>query len=392
MKDVLYLAWRYIVHHRIKTAVLVGSITLILFVPAALRTIVARSEEQLTARAAATPLLVGAKGSPLELVLNSLYFSSDVPEHIPYKAAARVRTSGLAEAVPLYVRYRAGPDPIVGTTVDYFDYRGLRVARGRLMTRLGDCVLGATVAERRGVGPGGSVISTPVTVFDLAGPYALKMRVTGVLAPSGTPDDEAVFVDVKTAWTIEGLAHGHQDLSKPGAAAQVLERKDGEVVGNASVVQYNEVTDENIASFHFHGNPDDFPITAVLVLPHDAKSATLLRGRYEGPDERDQIVRPRVVMDELLDTVLTVERFVVAAFVLVGVATLATAALVFLLSIRLRRREIETLVKIGGSRARVRAILLAEVVSVVLASVILAALLTWAVSGLATELIRSWVA
>jgi len=392
VRDVLYLAWRYLAHHRVKTVVLVGSITLILFVPAALRTIVARSEEQLTARAETTPLLVGAKGSPLELVLNSLYFGADVPERMPYREAARVRGSGLARAIPLYVRFHAGKDPIVGTTVDYFDFRGLKVAAGRLMTRLGDCVLGAGVAEARGAGPGGSVISTPETVFDIAGTYPLKMHVTGVLAPSDGPDDEAIFVDVKTAWVIEGLAHGHQDLSQPEAAPQVLRRDEGQVVGNASVVQFNEITDENIASFHFHGDPDEFPITAVLALPNDAKSSALLRGRYENPEERNQIVRPLGVMNELLDTVLTVERFVVAAFVLVGVATLATAALVFLLSIRLRRREIETLVKIGGSRARVRAVLLAEVVSVVLTSVILAALLTWAVSGLATALIRSWVA
>ena len=89
--------------------------------------------------------------------------------------------------------------------------------------------------------------------------------------------------------------------------------------------------------------------------------------------------------------ILTVERFVVAAFLLVGLATLATAALVFLLSIRLRRREIETLVKIGGSKPRVTAVLLTEVVAVLVASAVLAALLTWAVSGMAAELIRTWV-
>ena len=252
-------------------------------------------------------------------------------------------------------------------------------------------MLGSRVAETRGIGPDGHVVSSPESVFDLAGTYPLKMRVTGVLAPSGTPDDDAIFVDVRTAWVIQGLAHGHQDLADPAAASQVLKREGNRVVGNASVVEYTEITDDNIDSFHFHGDATEFPITGVLALPSNVKSATLLMGRYENPEERHQIVRPVDVMDELLDTILTVEQFVVAALVLVGVATLATAALVFVLSMRLRKREIETMVKIGGSRTRVRAVLLSEIVLVITASALCAGVLTWLTSGVGAAWVRSWV-
>ena len=47
-------------------------------------------------------------------------------------------------------------------------------------------------------------------VFDLAGVYPLRMRVVGVLEPSHTPDDGAVFVDLKTTWSIQGLGQVHQ--------------------------------------------------------------------------------------------------------------------------------------------------------------------------------------
>ena len=79
MSDRLYIAWRYLACHRIKTIVLVASITLIVYLPVGLRVLVGQSQRQLTARAEATPLLVGAKGSPLELALNSLYFNAEVP-------------------------------------------------------------------------------------------------------------------------------------------------------------------------------------------------------------------------------------------------------------------------------------------------------------------------
>ena len=70
MRDVLYLAWRYLSYHRLKTGILVTALTLILYLPVGLRVLVDQSSRQLTARAAATPLIVGARGSPLELCPN----------------------------------------------------------------------------------------------------------------------------------------------------------------------------------------------------------------------------------------------------------------------------------------------------------------------------------
>ena len=59
-------------------------------------------------------------------------------------------------------------------------------------------------------------------------------------------------------------------------------------------------------------------------------------------------------MDELFATVFQIQRFVVAALVLVGVAALAIAGLVFLLSNRLRRREFALTVSLHAGRAAAR--------------------------------------
>jgi putative ABC transport system permease protein len=259
------------------------------------------------------------------------------------------------------------------------------------MAVLGECVVGARAAASLGVGPGDSVISSPESVFDLAGVYPLKLRVAGVLEPQHTSDDDAIFVDLKTAWIIQGLGHGHQDLAAPAAESAVIARDGNRITANASVVQYNEIGPENIESFHFHGDLSSYPVTAVLAVPHDAKSRVLLMGRYEGPDATAQIVRPAHVMAELLDTVLTVEAFVVAAIGTVALATLATAALVFLLSIRLRRRELETMAKIGAARASVATLLASEIVFVAALGVALAAGLTALTSRFGAELIRAFL-
>jgi putative ABC transport system permease protein len=392
MKDVLYLAWRYLAHHRIKTTILVASIALIVFLPVGLNVLVGQSADQLTARAEATPLLIGARGSPLELVLNSLYFETDVPDSIAWTEVASIAASGLAEAIPIDARFRVRTHPIVGTSLEYFDFRGLQLAEGRRMAVLGECVLGAAAAAELGVGVGDAVVSSPESVFDLAGVYPLRMRVVGVFAASYTPDDWAVFVDVKTSWIIQGLGHGHQDLTAKESASGVLKREGDLITANASVVQYNEITAENADSFHFHGDLGEYPLTGVIAVPGDEKSGVLLMGRYEEADATAQILRPSAVMAELLDTIFTVKAYVVAAVAFAGAATLATTALVFLLSLRLREREIETMVKIGGSPARVIAILGSEIAVVLVLAVALAGVLTALASRFGASAVRLWIA
>ena len=56
MKDVLFLAWRYLAFNRWKTGILISAITVIIFLPLALELVLERSAERLRARAVATPL------------------------------------------------------------------------------------------------------------------------------------------------------------------------------------------------------------------------------------------------------------------------------------------------------------------------------------------------
>lgn len=392
MRHAALLAWRYLAAHRGATAVLVCALGLILALPLALAALARQAERSLTARAASTPLLVGARGSPLELTLASLYFRSRPPATLPFAAVGRVQASGLARAVPLDTRFRAQGDPVVGTSVDYFAFRGLRVADGTPWRRLGDCVIGARVARTRGLGPGGTVVTTPESTFDVAGVYPLRMRVVGTLAPSGTPDDDAIFVDTKTAWVIEGRGHGHQDLTATSAEtiAGVTRAADGGVrARDGAVAPFQEVTDANADSFHFHGDTGTFPITAVLAIPGDERDRARLLGRYQG-DGPAQAVEPRTVLAELLGTVLTLERYALAVSAVVGAATLALAALVRALALRLRAAEFETLARVGGSRGRVRLTLLFENLAVLGMALLVAASLAGGVWLAGPSLVRLW--
>ena len=375
MRDLLYLSLQYVSHHRLKLMVLILAITLVSWLPVAIQSIVEQTAEQLLQRADTTPLVIGAPGSPLELSLGSLYFKSRTSSTLPYRELQALEHTGHARAIPLYYRFHVQGHPIVGTNPDYFAYRGLRLNSGRPAAILGEAVIGAKVAEVMGLGAGDYVISSPESVFDLAGVYPLKMPIVGVLAANFSPDDEAVFVDIKTAWVIQGLGHGHQDLNRKEAAGQILKREEGNIVANASVHQFNEITAENLQSFHFHGDNADNPVSAIIPLPHSDKSAALLLGQYLEEREDVQIVRSRRVISELLETVFTVRDYIVVAIAIVAVATAIVAILVFYLSLQLRRGERFTLARIGASRLQVCGLMAAEVICVLLCSALFSALL-----------------
>jgi putative ABC transport system permease protein len=284
--------------------------------------------------------------------------------------------------IPLYVRFKARSFPIVGTNLDYFEFRGLKIAQGRTLAVLGECVLGARVAEALGLKPGDSLFSSPETLFDLAGIYPLKMRVAGVLSPTHSADDLAVFVDLKTTWLIQGLVHGHEDVTKVTDPTLVIGRSDGNVTATPKLVQYNEVTPENIGSFHFHGEPANYPITAVIALPHDEKAGAILRGRYvsAGPDpkgkpETQQILVPGEVIEGLLANIFRIRNVLDAVILVVGTATVLALILVFALSLRLRQRELRTIFKLGCSRLTVARLLGAEIVIILAAAATLTGLL-----------------
>lgn len=382
MFNILYLAWQYLLYNRVKTIVLSVSIALIAFLPLSLKVLVSQSSQSLMARAAGTPLLIGEKGSPLELTLNALYFAAKAPAEFAYREAGRVRDTELAKVIPLYTRYRAHEFAIVGTSLEYFDFRGLELAEGRNMALLGECVLGAEVAATLNLSVGDTIVSKPESAFDLAGSYPLKMHIVGVLRDTGTADDRAVFADLKTTWVIAGLAHGHQDVRQ----AQVLKRETDNVVANASLRQYNEVTQDNLSSFHFHGDLANYPLSAVIALPNDAKASALLQGKYLADNELMQIIRPSAIIDELLRTVVAVQNYVMVGAALTACATLMTAILVFVLSLRLRQAEITTMHRIGVARYRVILLLSTEIVVVVLIGLALALLLTLLLLKMGPEL------
>jgi putative ABC transport system permease protein len=380
MKQSLYIAFKYLIFHKLRTLILIASIGIIIFLPNGLQKLIEESESQMMARADSTPLVIGTKGSSTDLVINSLYFRQEKIESMTMMTTGVLKETGLGYPIPLLSTFKARGYAIAGTNLDYFDFRKMKIIKGRKFSFVGECVIGSRVAGKLDITIGDSLISSPENYFDFAGVYPLKMDVVGVLQETNTPDDYTIFTDLKTNWIIMGLGHGHQDLTKTLDQSVILNKDSGNVTANAKLFMYNEITKQNLESFHFHGNPEKYPITSIIFVPKDIKSGTILRGKFEVRDILNQIVVPTKVVETLLQSIFRIKQIFNTVFVLVGFATLLILGLIVALSLRLRKDEIHTMFTIGSSKAKIFEILGLELLILVVSS-ILFALVLYSVTG-----------
>ncbi len=180
----------------------VGSIVVLLLFSAQL-------EDRLTRDARGIDLVVGAKGSPLQLILSSIYHV-DVPTgNIPLTEAEALKRHPLVGiAIPLALGDGYHGFRIVGTEPTYPEHYGARVAEGRLWERALEATIGAGVAAATGL----SVGSTFVGVHGVAGEGAAHgespYRVVGILAPTGTVLDRLILTAIESVWLVH---EEHQD-------------------------------------------------------------------------------------------------------------------------------------------------------------------------------------
>ena len=393
----IYLALRSLWWFKGRALTIILCLALTIWLPITVRMLLNQFRSEIISRANDTPLVVGAKGSQIDLALHSLYFDTVAPQATTMNEVEYIQTTGFATAIPIHVSYKtqsvndqAGA-PIVGTTIEYFEFRKLGLQSGDGMAILGDCVIGSNVASSMQLGPGDHVLSAPKNAFNLAGDYPLKMNIVGVLAPSYSPDDNAVFVDVKTAWIIDGIGHGHQSLTHDDVDKDLLLKQDGsKVTASAAVLPFTEITADNVDSFHFHGDESTFPISAVIANPSSRKDQILLLGRY-ATERKDvaQCVKPTDVVHDLLSIVFRVERLIWISSLLSAVVTCLLLGLVLLLSIRLRSGEMKTMFKLGCSRFTVVSLIGTEILAMTLVGVGLAVVAAWATQHVAADSLRS---
>ncbi len=165
-------------------------------------------EQRMTLDARGIDLVVGAKGSPLQLVLAGVYHADTPPGNVPLGEQARLQRHPQVKAVwPIALGDNLQGFRIVGADARMAaELYGASLAQGQLYTEPMQAVLGATVAANLGLAPGARFEGA----HGLApgGPVheGAVYTVTGVLAPTGTVLDRLVLTPLESVWRVhEGI-------------------------------------------------------------------------------------------------------------------------------------------------------------------------------------------
>jgi len=345
------LSLRYLSRHRLAARLLCLSCALALSIPCTIDAISKTASALLRQRASSTPLIIGAKGSTHQLVFSALYFKG-----VPPQALNKSKIRNIVSLIPLHLGHRIGDVPLVGTSFAYFNFRELRPQSGSLPIRLGDIVAGATAAKRLELKQGSHLVAQPSGAWSGGAALPVKLRVTGILAPTQSPDDTALFASLDTSWLLSGKYHGHEELR----GKQPL-----------NTTTFVEITQENLLSFHLHGNRDEQPIHAFILDCDCPKDTTIAKGVANTTDGLSALY-PLPVIDSVLSWLVALERLTKAYGTLVIISTLALVILIALLVRVQRAREFHMLYRLGCARRDLESLWVIGLGWILLASLILA--------------------
>ncbi len=204
-------------------------------------------------------LVVGAKGSPLQLILSSVYHVDIPTGNIASDSLDLLRRDPfVARAIPLALGDNFRGARIVGTEPEFLAIHGATLSEGSIFTTVGTAVVGATAARETGLTIGQSFAGTHGLGGDGHAHDRVPFRVTGILKPTGTVTDRLILTSIDSVWAMHGIA-------SPDAAAGATTEGDQDHAGHA---HGEEVLDRRDAP-----SPD---ITAVLVTYRNAMAAVRL--------------------------------------------------------------------------------------------------------------------
>jgi putative ABC transport system permease protein len=268
-------------------------------------------------------VVVGAKGSPMQLILCGVFHIDVPPGNIPLKAVKALKDNPLvASVIPISLGDNFRGFRIVGTSPEYIKHYGATLAQGGMWNTSMQVVVGATVAKKLGVQVGNTFVGSHGLGAGghLHGdnPYT----VVGILQPSGTVIDRLIVTDTASVWKV------HED--------------------------YTAVDDEDRKIME-----DEREVTMALIQ-YKTPLAAMSFPRMVNTTTEMQAAAPAVEISRLLN-MLGIGTDVLRAFA--GVLLLTAGLSVFIAlwnAVRERRADLALLRMLGAPPAKIAALLMGE--------------------------------
>ncbi|HWA12792.1 MAG TPA: ABC transporter permease [Burkholderiales bacterium] len=334
------LALKSLRNRRATAALTVASIALSVLLLLGVERIREASRESFAAAVSGTDLVVGARTSPVHLLLASVFHIGNVASNVGWESyRALAQRPEVAWTIPLSLGDSHRGFRVLGTDAGYYEHlrfgrgRRLEFVQGRAPRDEGEAALGAEVAQALRYKAGDAIV-----IAHGAGEVSFLQHerhpftITGVLARTGTPADRTVHV------SLQGLDAVHDEgaVEEDPIAAALREDAAGQGHPPKAISAFLVGLKSRPAALGFQRSVNEYagePLTAIL---------------------------PGVALQEVWEITAAVERTLLGVSALVVAVGLAGMLVALLTSLGERRREMAVLRSVGARPAQIFALLLGE--------------------------------
>ena len=230
-------------------------------------------------------LVLGAKGSPMQLILSSVYQVDAPTGNIDLKESKKIMKNLFVEqSIPLaygdsYKQYR-----IVGTTKDYAELFEVELAEGRLWEKTFEVCIGGKVARESGLKIGDVFYSSHGLDGEGEAHENQEFTVVGIYESNQTVVDKVITTAIKSMWDIHDHGHDHEE---------------GEDHEGHDHVETKEIPVKSLQSGSYLMSPDyeDMEITAALLVKNSDNIFNMVINLARNSDF--QAVMPAVEINRL---------------------------------------------------------------------------------------------
>lgn len=275
--NTLTIAWKSIKERRLASALTALSVALGVTLLVSVLVINGIIDKMFNQTASGYDLVVGAQGSKLQLILSTVFRIGAPIENLPYRYYEEIKKDPrIEEAIPFAIGdvTQKGGFPIVGTIPRYFalEYipgRHFRINKdGKFLPGTWDAVIGSAVA-RQNNWKMGDEFQLIHGAAESGHVHDEKFKIVGILAPTGTPNDRTVFVNLRGFYQVSGHEKPLEEALKREAAF-FGEKLDEEKL--KALMKEHAAHDHHDHSGHDHGHGHDHEVpdaqkevTAILV-------------------------------------------------------------------------------------------------------------------------------
>ncbi|NUQ63383.1 MAG: ABC transporter permease [Pirellulales bacterium] len=370
--SLLRIAWRSIQQRALSSALTAFTVALGVALVVAVLVIHGVIDQSFRRGSQGYDLIVGAKGSPLQLVLNTVFHLSQPIENIPYRYLEEFTLGRFAPAVDVAIPVCTGHDykgfAVVATIPDafqrlkYLDGREYQFAEGANFKAEHpfEAVIGSTVAKRLRMKLGDQFV--PVAkVGETGGEEGHEpFTVVGILSHTGTPNDRALFVNLEGFYRCE--AHQHDASFEEKVLAGEGAQSPGESAAKAEAGdKHGEHAHED--ADHDHEHDEHRQLSAILLVTDIERQPQLAMSLPTVVNEEEvaQAVMPSRVIAELFDGIVGNVQLLLLVLAVLVVVVAGIGILVSIYnSMNDRRHEIAVMRALGARRTTVMSIILVE--------------------------------